>query len=655
MFDFIRTHQRLMQLVLLVLILPSFVLIGVSGYTTYVSGDNELVKVGDSAITAQEYDQARRAQLDQFQRQMGTAFDPALLENEPTRRALLESLIDRRVIIDVATNERFSASDAALRNVIANTPDFQEDGKFSAGRYNELLAMSGLDSKMYEQGRRSELALDRVLGPVRATGTVPAPVASLLRQALVAERTLRLASFDAADYREGIQVSDEDIAAWYEEHKSEFALPEQVSIQYLLLNEEAAMKNLPAISEAELKKYYEQNKARYVQPPRVDVSHILISVPAGANGEAREAARKSAQEIADRVAADPASFADVAREASQDAGTARNGGKLGWISHGMWPEAIEKAVFALEKGKVSGVVEGPEGFHVFKADDVQAEQGESFEQARAKVESEVRRQLGAEQFSDMASKLTGLVYDNPESLEPAASALGLEIRAADGVARDRLLSEDEAGKNAASAGQHAAILEDVRVRRALFSSAVLADKQNSGVIEISPDTMVVVRVADRKPEHIPELAAVKDRIASRLVDERAAEAARKAGEAALEKYKAASADVLPEGFSEPRKVSRLQSQGLSKPLFDAVFAAGTDALPAYVGVGDETGYIIARVEQASDGSSVDQGLLAGLNEEIGSAWGQLEEQAVLRALREQAKVKILPEAENAIKGEDQNS
>src|SRR5690606_26573353 len=199
-----------MQLVLLVLILPSFVLIGVSGYTTYVSGDDELVKVGDSAVTAQEFDQARRAQLDQLQRQMGASFDPALLENEPTRRALLESLVDRRVIVDVATNERFSAFDAALRSVIASTPDFQAEGVFSAHRYTDVLAMSGLDSRAYEQGRRSDLALDRVLGPVRTTASVPAPVVNLLREALVAERTVRLQSFDAANYRDGVKLTDDD-------------------------------------------------------------------------------------------------------------------------------------------------------------------------------------------------------------------------------------------------------------------------------------------------------------------------------------------------------------------------------------------------------------------------------------------------------------
>ncbi len=170
---------------------------------------------------------------------------------------------------------------------------------------------------------------------------------------------------------------------------------------------------------------------------------------------------------------------------------------------------MEQAVFALKQGEVSDPVKGPDGYHVFMADQVQPEQGETFEQARAKVESEVRRQLAADRYADMATKLTSLVYDNPSSLDPAAKDLGLQIRQADGIARERLLSADEAGPDAASASGDSAILGDVRVRQALFSSQVLTDKQNSGVIEISPDTMAVVRVRDVTPAHVPELDRVR--------------------------------------------------------------------------------------------------------------------------------------------------
>src|SRR5690606_36989355 len=135
MFDFIRTHQRLMQFLLLVLILPSFALIGVSGYSNYVSGDHEIVKIGDSAITQLEFDQARRNQLQQMQQNSQGGFDPAILDNPQARTALLDSLIDRRVIIDTATRQRFSVSDTVLRQRIASMPQLQVNGHFSPERY----------------------------------------------------------------------------------------------------------------------------------------------------------------------------------------------------------------------------------------------------------------------------------------------------------------------------------------------------------------------------------------------------------------------------------------------------------------------------------------------------------------------------------------
>jgi peptidyl-prolyl cis-trans isomerase D len=653
MFDFIRTHQRLMQLILLVLILPSFVLIGVSGYTNYVSGDHELVKVAGSAITQQDFDQARRNQLQQIQQNSPGGFDPAVLDNPAARSALLESLIDRRVLATTASKERFSVSDATLRQTIASMPQLQVDGQFSAERYNQVLASVGLSPRDFEQSQRAELALDRVLGPIGLSANVPATVVDRLQDVLTQERTVRLLAYQAADYQKDIQVTDADVKAWYEQNKKSLELPEQVTAQYLLLNEAAAMANLPEVSEQDLQKYYEQNKARYVQPARVNVSHIQINVPAGASDAQRAEAKAKADAIESKVKADPASFADVAKAESQDAGTAREGGSLGWITKGSWPANVEHAIFALAKDGVSGVVEGPGGFHIFKANEVQPEQGETFEQAKAKVEVEVRRQLGAERYADMATKLTGLVYDNPTSLQPAADALGIKLRTATGIARDHLLSSDEAGANAAAASEDAALLDDARVRRALFTPNVLGGKQNSGVIEISPDTVVVVRVEAVIPPHTPDLEKVSGSIRSHLVAERAAAAAEKAGQDALAAFKKEDPATVPEGFGTPLTVSRINPQQLGKAVLDAAFATDPKSLPAYVGVKGPQGFAVVRVESVQPGSAESKSLLATLPAELNQAWGRAEEQAVLKALRTQAAVTMLPEADDAISGENE--
>jgi len=650
MFDFIRTHQRLMQLVLLLLILPSFVLIGVSGYTTYTSNDDALVTLNDASITTQAFDQARRTQLDQFQRQFGDAFDPALLDTEAARRALLESLIDQSVVFNVARQQRFRVSDAMLRQAIAAMPDFHVDGRFSAQRYSEWLNLVGITSQTFEDSQRSTLALGRVLSPIAATASVPTPVADWLRAALTAERAVRLYTFPTAQYRNAIEITPADLNDWYAQHQNDFSLPEYVNVQYLVLDEAAVMADPPAVPEDELQRYYAQNLSRYVQPPRVNLSHILLNLPPGANAEDRAQVQARAQEIAARVAAAPESFAEVAREVSQDAGTARSGGALGWFNPGSLPKAIDDAVFALEKGAVSGVVEGPDGLHVFRADDIERPQTETFADLRDKVLADVQRELGAQRFADMASRLTGLVYDNPEQLEPIAQALGLTLRSASGIARERLLSFQDVGAEAASAGSDAGMLNDVRVRRALFTPEVLTERHNSGVVTIAPDTLLVARVTDVQPASVPELAKVQDRVRERLLNERALAAARQAGEAALADWR--DAIGIPEGFGDVQHVSRLQPQGLEKPVFDAIFQASTQDLPAYVGAQQSDGFVVARIESASAGSEDALALLASLDNDLGQAWGGLEQQAVLRHLRVQEQVQWLPEAERIIRGED---
>jgi len=651
MFDFIRTHQRLMQLVLLVLILPSFVLIGVSGYTNYVSGDKDLVKVGDAAVTLQEFELARRNQLDQFQRSSMGRFDPEVLNSRPARERLLESLVDRRVLVETATKERFSVSDAALRDTIASMPEFHEDGAFSAERYNQLLAAAGLSARDFEQGQRGELALQRVLSPIGESALVPDTVLQRVSAALTEQRTVSLFAYPASDYEKDVEITDADIQSWYEENKEALTVPDQVAVQYLLLDEAVAVQAVGEIPENDLKAYYEQNKSRYVTAPRVNVSHIQISVAAGASQEEREAAREKAESIAERVKADPSIFADIAREESDDVGTARDGGQLGWVTPGSWPASLEEAVFALSEGAVSDVVEGPGGYHVFLAYQVEAEKGETFEEAREKVEAEVQRQLASERFAEMATRLTDLIYDNPASLEPAAQELGVQLRTVTGVTRDTLLGVEDAGDQAAAASPDAAVFEDPRVRSTLFSDALLREKANSGVIEISPDTLVVVRVAAFEPAHVPPLEQVEGRVESRLLAQRAREAAQAAGEKQLEALQAGkTASEEPIDFGEPLTVSRIDNQGVAPSILEAVFAADTSELPSYIGVSGPQGYVIARIESVEAGDT-ESSLIAGLGAELSRSWGMAEERAVLAEMRRNLGVERTPDAEEILSGE----
>lgn len=637
-----------MQVILLIFVAPAFVFLGLSGYSV-VNSDPAMVEVGDLSITKDEFTQAQRNQLQQLQQSSQGRFDPAMLDNPQARQALVDQLINYKIQIAVASADRFSVSDTYLRDVIATMPEFQDNGRFSADRYNDFLAAYGISPRDFEASKRGELALDIVLQPIDDTAILPTPVLDSIKKALTEERNIRLKTFNSADYAAEVNVSDDDIKNWYENNQDQLRLPQQVVAEYMVLDEAAAMASVPAIDVDKLQEYYEQNKSNYVVPGRVNASHILVKLPSGASDEAKQKALDKASDISNRLKSDSSKFAEVAKDESQDAGTARNGGELGWIQRGTLPLDMEQAVFALASGAVSEPIKGADGYHIFIANQVEPEHGESFDDARAKIEDEVQRQLAAEKFADMATNLTSLVYDDPTSLEPASKSLGLEIRTASGISRDNLLEASLIGPNAASSSPDAAILDDVRVRQSLFSNQVLNDKQNSGVIEISPDTMVVVRVKESIPAHVPDLDTLTDKIKTNIINERSFELAKQAGNEFL-----ANIDPDDESYTEQMTVSRLDHNGLSKEVVDAALSIKGDDLPSYGSISLPNSFVVIKVDGITAGTT-DKASLSGLGSQLSRVWGASEEQAYLAQLRQELGVVVTPEGQKLIQDGDGSS
>ena len=330
----------------------------------------ELATVAGQPVTRAEFDQAHRNQLEQFRQRMGAQFDPAVVDTPFLRQGLLNELINQRLLANVAIDNRFSVSDTTLRNYITKIPTVQANGDFSMELYRQMLAAQGLTMNGFEAGVRRDLAIGRVLEPVGMTARAPAEVVASLETALTQTRTVQLRRFAAADYRSKVDVSPADIQAWYDANKQQLQIPEQVQVQYLVLDEAAATQGVQ-VKDEDLASYYEQNKTRFGQPERRRVSHIMINLPAGASEDARKAARAKADELDKLAVADPSKFAELARKESQDAGSAANGGDLGWQQKGALPGSLDKAAFGLNKDQVSGVVESPSGLHILKLTEIQ--------------------------------------------------------------------------------------------------------------------------------------------------------------------------------------------------------------------------------------------------------------------------------------------
>jgi peptidyl-prolyl cis-trans isomerase D len=261
MFEYIRTHRRAMLVLLLVLVVPAFAFFGLEGYTGFMSRDRTLAEVNGAPITQPEFDSVRRNQLEELRVAMGSQFDIEAIDTPAFRQSVLDDIIDQRVIVETAMRGRFSVSDEQLRETIARIPAVQQDGRFSAQLYRQILASQGMTPADFEARVRSDLILSQVLGPIGATSSVPQRVVDDLLVALTQERTVSIRRFNAVAFEDDIEVTDDEIATWYQENSESLRLPDSVNIQYVVLDEQAAREGL-SVPQAEIEAFYQQNQSR---------------------------------------------------------------------------------------------------------------------------------------------------------------------------------------------------------------------------------------------------------------------------------------------------------------------------------------------------------------------------------------------------------
>ncbi|WP_159078824.1 SurA N-terminal domain-containing protein [Orrella marina] len=648
MFDFIRNHRRWMQLVLLLLVVPAFAFFGIEGYVGFMSQDRELAKVNGTAITLPEYDQARRARLEELRSMLGNRFDAEAIDSPSFREQLLEEMIDQRVIAAAAIEGRYTVSDEALRQTIADVPALQEDGQFSPERYRQVLASQGMTPADFELRLRSDLILSQVLGPVSLTASAPKSVVDHLVNALTQQRTVSTRRFTQSAYEGDVSVTDADIKAWYDENAEQLRLPESVNIEYVVIDEDAATQGVN-VSEKEIEHYYQQNQSRFGQPERRRVSHVLFTVSASADQAEKDAALAKAEQAARDIKADPSLFADIARERSEDPGSASQGGDLGWIGQGTLVPEVEQSVFTLDKGQISDVVESPFGYHVVTVTDVQPASVKPLEQVRAEITSQIRTQLASARFAEMASQLTNLVYDQRDALEPIAQQLGLQLKKAEGISRDGLLSDELFVRETEMTDDIQALLSHPRIMQVAFSEEVKGTGENSGSIELAPDTILALRVTQINPSEIPSLELASPVIREDLVRERALEMARQAGQSLLKDLEA-SEEAAPAGFSPAQAVSRQNPRDLNTDELRAVMVMNEQSIPGYVGMNVQDGFTVIHVQSVEPGEPLDPSELRQFQGQLSQAWGQAEETAALAILRKKFQVEITPDGRALIDG-----
>lgn len=624
MFDFFRKYNKIVMIFLFLLIIPSFVLFGVERYQGS-GGEVKVARVDGQNITRPEWDAQHRLETDRI-RQQSPNVDPTLLESDVMRYATLERMVRDRVLAAAAAKSNVTISEERLSRIFAQDTGLAAfrtpDGKFDRESFQRV---TGRTPEQYEASMRAELATQQMLLGVTGTAFAPPALAAATINAFYDRREIQVARFSPESFASKVTVSDADVEAYYKAHTAQFQAPEQASIEYLVLDLEAAKKNI-SVNEADLKTYYEQNTARFGTKEERRASHILITAPASAPAADRAKAKAKAEQLLAEVKKAPATFADVARKNSQDPGSAEKGGDLDFVTRGAMVKPFEDALFALKKGDISDVVETEFGYHIIRLADIKPAVVPPFEQVRATIENEVRSQQATQEFAKAAETFTDAVYQQPDSLKPAAEKLRLTIQTASNVSRT---------PPPGAAG----VLANRNFLNALFAADSLDRKQNTEAIEVGSNQLAAGRVTQYTPAHPMPLAEVKDKIRAQLITERAAVMAKAEGEAKLAAW-TAKADGAT--FGAPVTVSRREAQAQPLAVIDAALRADASKLPALVGVDLGTqGYAVVRVTKVVPRTPSAPEQTQQENAQVGQSVAAAEEVAYYNLLKERFKAEIL--------------
>jgi peptidyl-prolyl cis-trans isomerase D len=632
MLDFFRNHKRLMMFMLILVIVPGLGFVGIQGFRGFFDESANVASVNGHKIARADFDSSMRQQLDQARQMLGSRFDPNVFDTPQRRSDLLDSLIQQRALADEAQREHLTASDDAVRRALLADPVISSlrkpDGSIDVERYKELLAMQGMTPEQYDERVRYGLAIDQIPDSIQASAFTSKSVAEHLAMLAEQQRAVQPLVLHPEDYASKVQPTDTQLAAYYDEHRAVFAIPQSATIQYVVFSPATLAASI-APTDADENKYYTDNIAHYTTPREIRVSQILISAPQSASPADDAKAKAKAQAVMAEVKTHPEQFAQIAQKESQDPGSASKGGDLGWSTGGVitGDKGFDSAALALKgKNALSDVVRSTFGYHIIMLTDEKPLVVKPYASVKDQIEKDLKAQQAAKAFSDGSDAFTSAVYEQAKTLQPAADKYKLKIQTA--TVTDK---------------PNPALPPDSPLNNPKFLAAVFANdsaqaRNNTQAIDVGNNTLISARVTDFKPAAIPALASIKEAVRKKYVAEQAGELVRKDGAARLAELQKSKSTAA---FGPELKLLRTDTQGVPPAALSAIFKADASKLPAYVGVDlGDAGYGIYRVNAVVPSAPIDPARLTAAQQQIAHISAQEEMQAYVAALRARSKVKL---------------
>lgn len=604
MFAFVHENKRLVQIILLLIILP-FALWGISSYRE-AGGGSEVATVDGEKITRQELDNAVRQA------------EPAVTD----RRVVLDRLINQKLLELGARSAGLGLGDEQVAQVVRAYREFQKNGKFDRQQYEDVLRRQGMSPAIFEARVKQDLAVRMLAETYLGNGYASSTAADSLIRLEEQQRVVSVAQIPADGFLRQAKVEDADIKSYYDANAQEFRTLEQARVEYIVFSAKSLLSQV-TVDEKEIKDYYDSHQAEFIQPEQRHVAHILIAVPAQATDAAKQAARAKAEQLLELVRKQPAKFSQLAKERSDDTGSAAEGGDLGFIGRGTMPQAFEEAAFGLKSGETSGVVQTPSGFHIIRVLGVKPKVTLSLAQVKDSIGQKLKEQKAADKFAELADKFNNAVYEQSDSLKPAAELVKAPVQQSGWL----------------NNGQPGALPWTDKAMQAVFSDDVLKKKRNSPAVEIAPDTLLAVHLLEYKPAATRPIADVRAAIREKLLLQRASDLAVKEGEATLARLQHGEKAAVKWGAADT--VTRMQPPRIDPRLANLVLRADVAKLPVFVG--SETaqgGYAIARIDSVKETGPIDDTKRAGILAQLRQMTGQELLRDYLADARKEAKVSI---------------
>ncbi|MFQ2667575.1 peptidylprolyl isomerase [Aeromonas caviae] len=620
--------------VILGLIILSFALAGVG---SYLNGPARTAPatVNGNDISAPALENAYRNERARMESQMGEAFNQLAANPDymkQFRRGVLDRLIDQALIDDKARSLGLRVSDEQIKQAIVAMPEFAENGKFSNDRYLQLIRRAGMTPEMFRDSLRQDMVRQQLMGAVLGSEFALKGEAEQLDRLYNQTRDLRLIRLAASAYVDGIEVSDAEVEQFYKANSARFMNDETVKVDYLLLDAANLGKNIK-VTEQDAQDYYDQHQDLFQRPERRQVAHILI--PFGKDEKAAE--QKAEAVLAKAKAGDD--FAALAKADSSDTFSAKKGGELDWFEKGVMDPAFEKAAFALAKaGALSAVVKSPFGFHIIKLLGVEPAKTKPFVDVMSDTIARLQSEKAKEQFFAEQQKMADSSFENPDSLDLTAEAMGLQVQSTG------YFSQADAP----------APLNDPKVLSVAFSEQLRDDNTNSDVIELADGKALVLHIMGHQPKAAKPLAEVKEQVITVIKHDKASEVARGKAQGLLDKLKAGEnvqADLTALGLKVDTHtgVSRF-AQEMDQNLVTQVFRMPhpTDGKPSVELVTEANGdRVVVALDKVNVIKEPSQ-MVSLLQGQLGQGKAQADYKSLIDELRKAAKIEYFTDVEATV-------